>query len=179
MDQTEAHPARLSNAHAGRTVPSLYPGCWRSRYRPGTGGAGRRRVRSSTVHLRSRAFLGAGLHLSQLSHFRGPAHRRCAVRAASWWSGQAMVRRTDRERATRRQGSRECAIYAPGRENEVRGRAAPVSRTEAVLTEEPGAAIPWVSGEAPSGGLPPPACLRADLHRRPGAAGCRPSRSGI
>jgi hypothetical protein len=46
-------------------------------------------------------------------------------------------------------------------------------------TSEPGAPVQVVSGMAVRGGHPPAACPPANLHRRPGAAGCPPSSSGI
>jgi hypothetical protein len=54
-----------------------------------------------------------------------------------------------------------------------------VSRAGTALFGQPGAWVRLVSGMGPRGGHPPPACPPADLHRRPGAAGCPPSRSGI
>jgi len=56
------------------------------------------------------------------------------------------------------------------------GRAARLSRGGAVLSGRWRAPVRRVSGTAPRGGPPPLACPPADLHRRPGAAGCLPSR---
>ena len=59
------------------------------------------------------------------------------------------------------------------------GGGAAVSRTGAVLNGKPVARVQGVSGTAQPGGPLPPACPPADLHRRPGAAGCPPSSSDI
>src|SRR6516164_10306897 len=56
--------------------------------------------------------------------------------------------------------------------------AQPVTWTEAVAGKT-GALTRPVSGEASRGGPRLPACLRAILRRRPGAANCLPSRPGI
>jgi hypothetical protein len=58
-------------------------------------------------------------------------------------------------------------------------RLALVTRTVDVSGGRVGALPRLVSGAVRRGGPPRPACPRASLRRRPGAAGCPPSRSGI